>query len=162
MYLQKSLKKYIEDLSSRKSTPGGGSAAALTACLGVGCIAMAAHYSIGNNENKKNHPEIKVIVKKLEKIKKRLEKLVDLDILVYKKYSQSRNKPQGIRRVLLEKAAAVPKEVCQLCYEALLLAPVLTRKGNFNLISDVEVGVELLEAAFKSGLINVRINNEIA
>ncbi len=162
MYIEKSIKKYIEDLSSRKSTPGGGSAAALTACLGVCCMCMAARFSIGKGKNKGFERKIKSIISKLEKIRNRLKRLVDLDIVAYNKYSRSRSKPLEVRQLLLEKAAAVPKEVCQLCYEALLLAPELAEKGNFNLIADVEVGVELLEAAFKSALINVRINNETA
>jgi len=48
MYIDKSLNKYLEDLASKKPSPGGGSSAALTGAMGAGLINMVLHFSSGN------------------------------------------------------------------------------------------------------------------
>ena len=50
-FSNKTLTQYLNQLSSKESVPGGGSAAALTAALGAGLISMVANYSIGRKSN---------------------------------------------------------------------------------------------------------------
>ncbi|TBR15974.1 hypothetical protein EPO66_05245, partial [bacterium] len=47
VYINKSIKKYLEDLSAKKPVPGGGSASALTAALGSSLISMVVNFTLG-------------------------------------------------------------------------------------------------------------------
>ena len=154
------LKEYLDALSRREPVPGGGSAAALTAALGAALISMVAQYSLGRKAGMSDEKPLKDTLKKSEHIRRRLLKLVDLDAEAYLRVVRARkNKSSSaLKRAALKKARDVPLEVSRLCYTALLLTPLLVKKGNPYLISDIEVAVELLFAAYKSAMINVAIN----
>jgi len=157
-YQNTTLKKYLEQLASRTPTPGGGSAAALTAALGVCLIEMVAQYSKKKNKPKRYNQRIANILKKAKDIRKRLGKLVDLDARAYMKVVKTRGAKPAVRKKALKAASDIPLEVCQLCYQSVDLTTFLALEGNKNLISDIEVALELLLAAFKSARINVHIN----
>ena len=152
------VKQYLDALSIKVPVPGGGSAAALSAAIGVGLISMVANYSKGKSSSKRVELRIKSILQKSEKIRKRLLALVDLDAEAYMKVVESRKASDKVKKAALKKAAGVPLEVSKLCYSAIQLTPFLVKEGNKYLVSDVEVAVELLFSAYKSALINVRIN----
>lgn len=156
-YKDHSLEEYLQALSVKTPAPGGGSAAALTAALGAALISMAAHYSLGKNSSSVDR-KLQRLLTKSERLRKRFLELVDLDAAAYLAVVQTRKSPEEIRAAALKKAAAVPREVGKLCFEAIQLAPFLATKGNKHLLSDVEVAVEFLLAAFKSAMVNVRVN----
>ncbi len=145
MYAFRSLKRYLDDLAARLPAPGGGSASALVGALGCGLLSMVANFTIGKEKYKRFEREIKKILNLTENYRKRLLELVDLDVKSFKEKD-------------FKKATQVPLEVCQICVKAIKFCPVLEKKGNQNLISDVEVAREFLKAAFKSALANVKIN----
>ena len=140
--------------------PGGGSAAALVASLGVSLISMAANFSLGKNSSQKVDQRIKKILKTSERIRKRLLTLVDLDAEAYLRVVKRKKSPQQLKKMALLSAQAVPWEVGQLCFQATLLTPYLVKSGNKNLLSDLRIAVEFLWAAFQSSMINVQINQE--
>lgn len=157
-YKDQSLAKYLDQLACREPVPGGGSAAALTACLGVALISMVAQYSKGKNKAKSADARIRAILKESEKIRKRLLVLVDSDAQAYLKVVKARKGHAKAKQAALRQAQKVPMEVCRLCYKALDLAPFLVKEGNRYLIGDIQVAGELLLAAFSSARINVEIN----
>lgn len=144
-YKEETLKKYLDDLSARLPAPGGGSAAALTAALGVSLISMVVNFTLGKSKYLQYTEELKSILAASEKLRKEFLDLVDLDVQAYK----SKN---------LKDALSIPFMVCRLCFEAAKLYPQLVRKGNVNLISDVAVIAALLESAFTAAYFNVEIN----
>lgn len=160
MYLDGTIRSYLDDLSAKKPTPGGGSAAALVGATGVGLISMVANFSEGEG--------IEEILKRAEDLRQRLTELIDQDVAVYQKVSAAYKLPKGkpaqkVKRTRaiqdsLKEALAVPLEVCRLCHEAIRLCGPLAEKGKVGLISDVGVGACLLEAAFQSAILNVEIN----
>ena len=145
MYKNKSVKKYLDDLAARLPAPGGGSAAALTAGLGVALIGMVINFTLGKPKYARYHAELARMLSMSERIRKRFLELTDLDVTAFKSKD-------------INKALSVPLEVSRLCFKALRLCPPLIKKGNINLISDVAVAAVLLEAGFSSALFNVRIN----
>ena len=145
MYINKSLRKYLDDLAAKLPAPGGGSAAAFTAGLGVALICMVINFTIGKPKYARYKKDLTQMLSKSERMKKRLLELVDLDVLAFK----SRD---------INKAMGVPLEVCRLSFKASRLCPPLIKRGNINLISDVAVAAILLEAGFSGALFNVRIN----
>lgn len=160
MYLDGSIRSYLDDLAAKRPTPGGGSAAALVGATGAGLLSMVANFS--------KEEVVKKILQKTEDLRRELTELVDRDVAVYQKVSaayklpkekpvQKRKRSKAIQDALKE-ALTVPLEICKLCHEAIKLCGELAEKGNVSLISDVGVGVCLLEAAFQSALLNVEIN----
>lgn len=162
MYLEKSLREYLDDLAAKKPAPGGGSVAALVAALGAALISMVANFTVGKEKYINVEEEMRETLSKSENLRLALEKLVDEDVKVYRKvseaYKTSKEKDSSVIQVALKEAASIPLEICRLSADAMRLCPVLAREGNVNLISDVEVAVHLLSSAFLSALINVEIN----
>ena len=164
-YANISVRKYLESLAAHEPTPGGGSAAALTAALGVALISMAAHFSIARirkcadyKRHKGQEKEMRQILAAATKMRKRLMQLVDLDACVYFGVVKARKKGLMHRQKALELACGVPYEVCRLSLEAIKLCPALIKKGNPNLLGDVQTAVELLQAAYNSALIHLKEN----
>lgn len=147
MYKDTSLKGYLDDLAAKLPSPGGGSAAALTAAQGASLISMVVNFTLGKPKYAGYESELKVILGKSEKLRKDFLGLVDKDVLAY----QSKN---------IRNALNVPFMVARLCFEAAKLCPGLIVKGNVNLVSDVAVAAVLLESAFRSAYFNVEINLE--
>ncbi len=145
MYRNHTLSEYLEDLSARLPAPGGGSAAAVNAAMGVALVSMVVNFTIGNAKYAKYETDLKDLLVRSEKLRLEFLKLVDLDVEAYK----SRN----IRDCL-----NVPFMLARLCLEGMKLCPPLIKKGNLNLISDVAVAAVMLEAAFASAYFNVEIN----
>lgn len=141
----------------RTPTPGGGSAAAYTAVLGVSLLSMVANYSLGKSSRAVDG-KIRKFLKENEKARRRLLDLVDLDARAYLKVVKARKAAPAARQKALREAQAVPREVSRICYQMVRQAPFLVAKGNKYLLSDVEVAVEFLLAAFHAAMINVRVN----
>ena len=159
-FKEKTLQEYSDQLSRREPVPGGGSAAALTASLGVGLISMVTNYSIGRKTNTAAvEKRLSKILLQSEPIRARLLKLTSLDSEAYLKVSAARSLDKKAQKLAAREARAVPAEICKLCYKALQLTPYLVEKGNPYLLSDVEVALELLLSAFNAARVMVRINS---
>lgn len=148
MYRDETLKKYLDDLAAKLPAPGGGSAAALNAALGVSLISMVVNFTLGKPKYAQYEEELKLLLEKSERLRGEFLKLVDLDVTAY----QSKDMKESLN---------VPLLVCRLCHEAIELCPGLITKGNTNLTSDVACAVILLEAAFAAAAFNVEINLKI-
>lgn len=159
MYIDEPIKKYLDDLSAKLPTPGGGSAAALCGALGVSLILMALNYTVGKEKYKKFQKELDVALQSAKDLKKKLSMLIDKDVEVYKKVSATFNLQDGtIKEKALKDASSVPIEICNCSFEAMKLCHSIMDKTNINLISDIGVAVHLLEAAYNSAKLNVVIN----
>jgi len=152
------LKEYLDVLAKKEPIPGGGSVAALTAALAAGLMSMVARYSLGKASLKRTERKIETVLARTENLRKRLLELVDLDAKAYLKVVRSRGQSPALKMKAKSEARAVPREVGRISYQLLELAPVLVSYGNKYLISDVEMAVELLFAAYKSAIINVNVN----
>ncbi len=164
MYIRKDLKKYIDDLASEDSVPGGGSAAALAGAIGIALSSMVANFTVTSIQYKSEHPRMKKLLKKNESLRKKIQLLIDKDVVVFLKLQDVMKIPKAnSQRVTLmqkglKEAANIPHEICRFCREAMKLAADITKIGNINLVSDSGGAVYLLEAAFRSAELNVKIN----
>jgi len=159
MYFENSIKQYVDDLSAKLPAPGGGSAAALTSTLGVSLILMVLSYTLGKEKYKKFEAELNPALAAAKELKKKLSILIDKDVEAYKKVSATFSSEDGtIREKSLKDAASVPIEICNCSYEALKVCKNIMDKTNKNLITDIAVAAEFLEAAHNSALFNIKIN----
>jgi len=120
--------------------------------LGAGLLAMVTRYSLQKGSPAEVEAQLERILAESEKYRQRFLELVDLDAEAYLEVVRARKGSEEEKRAAQDKATAVPRELARLCYEAVDLTPFLVLKGNKYLISDVEVAVELLTAAFKSAM----------
>ncbi len=139
IFINGTIKSYLENLGKKVPVPGGGSAAALSGALGASLIEMSAAYSLKNAAKQK---KIKTAISDIKKIRKKLEKQLDADGKAYDYYRKKRTDAS------LKKAAEAPLTVCSLCAEALTIGVFITKEGNSNLKSDAVSGVYYLFAAF--------------
>ncbi len=144
-YKDESLERYLDALSGRQATPGGGSAAALNAGLAAALVSMVIQFTIGKPKYAAYADDLKKMLTRSEKLKGEFLRLVDLDVIAFKN--------KNIRDCL-----DVPLMVCRLAYEGMRLCPPLIKKGNVHLISDVAVAAIFFESSFASASFNVEIN----
>lgn len=159
MYINESVKKYINDLAARLPAPGGGSAAGCSGALGTALLEMVCNFTAGKEKYKIVEPIIQKHLVSLKEIRDEFTELIDGDI---KAYSAIRGafltKDKKIIDKALEGGYYICLKICKLSEQAAGIALDLTEKGNLSLITDVGCGIELLNAAFNSGAFNCEIN----
>lgn len=167
-YTHLSLEKYLEELASENPIPGGGSASAYAACLGMGLIQMVGRValarkkksSLGPEEEEKdreNRLTVGKIVEVVEKIKKDALEIVNLDPKVYQEVIQAYAHPEKLEDAL--------QNSFRLQADLGLLA-VMAFEWNKNLLglvsgsiqNDLRVSEALLEAAFRGAVHTAEIN----
>jgi methenyltetrahydrofolate cyclohydrolase len=161
MYINKTVREYLDDLAAKKPAPGGGSAAALSAAIGVSLMSMAANYTVGNPRYKANEARVADILVRVTQAKGELESLVDADVEKYDKLSKGlKELAKGSTELekLYKEAAEAPLETCRIASDCLRLCRDLALMGNKNLITDTAIAAILLEGAFFSARYNVYIN----
>jgi len=162
MYINDSIKKYLDDLAAKKPAPGGGSAGALAGALASGLVSMVANFSI--DKNLPNEQKIKEVLKRSEDLRKKFSNLLDEDIEVYEQLSSIFKLPResGDRKEkmqqALKKAAEVPLKITELGVEIMRLNKELFPICNERLISDIGVSLSLAYSSIEIGILNVEIN----
>lgn len=159
MYINDSIKKYIDDLASRQPVPGGGSAAALCGAVGTALLEMVCNFTVGNKKYADAEQNIKGYLSSLAYIQQGFESLIDEDV---KTYSAIRDAFKSKEKIIIDNALKqgynICLKICVLSKDGLNIASELPEKGNVNLITDVGCGAELLNASFNSGVFNCDIN----
>jgi formiminotetrahydrofolate cyclodeaminase len=161
MYIKESIETYLNDLAARKPAPGGGSAAALNAAIGVALMQMVANYTVGDLKYKSVEPSVKAILAKLDVYRPHLQKLIDEDAEAYNMLSNKmkmlpKDSP-GLDKAY-QHASRPPFEICISCAECLKLCVELVECGNKNLITDTAIAAICLEGAFFAAKYNVYMN----
>lgn len=172
MYIEESLKNYINSTNSKTPIPGGGSVSALVGALGSSLTNMAGYLSI----EKKFFSELPLFVQ--EAMKKammkqnsyigKLSRYVDEDTTAFdgvmKAFKMLKNTEEE-KKIRTEKiqqgykeALIVPLNTAEVCLEAMRHQKIFAVHGNIQAISDVGVGILLLSSAVEGALFNVRIN----
>jgi len=159
MYINETIKKYIDDLSARLPAPGGGSAAGACGAIGTALLEMVCNFTIGKERYKDVEPDIKKSLSSLEKIRENFSALIDQDVKVYSSINSAfKSKDKKLIDKALKEGYYISLKNCRLSKEGLQIALELSEKSNPNLITDVACGAEFLNAAFNSGIFNADIN----
>lgn len=161
MYINMPLKEYLDDLGAKKSAPGGGSAAALTAVTGTSLMSMVARYTIGKPEYKDAEGKIADILIKAQKFDSELRTLIDEDVRAYRRLAEGLKNSSGDdakKDELYKGAMEPPFLVCEISGKCMKLCLELARCGNKNLITDTAIAAVLFDAAFSAAKFNVYVN----
>ena len=162
---------YLEVLSSKEPTPGGGGVAALAASLGVSLAAMVGSLTVGKEKYKEYEEDVIAIMEKAVKLQKDFLSLADDDAKAFKPLSKAYSMPRktdeekAARNEVMQKAlveaAEVPLGLIRTCSSTIPLFEELLTKGSTLAISDVAVGARMVTAAAESALLNVYINTKL-
>src|SRR3989338_8542494 len=82
MFLNRSIKNYLDELSSDTPIPGGGGTSALVAALGISLMLMVARISLKKQEGEKKE-NLNKVIETLERMHQNTSDVVDLDPKVY-------------------------------------------------------------------------------
>lgn len=171
-FKEQKIKEFLDDLSSDKASPGGGSTAALILALSVALNKMVYSLTIGKKsfENLSEVDKENMIIfneKSKEYIEKSLEFMEkDRDDFMnlmdsYKLKKENEEDKEVRKRKIIENtinAMITPLNLAResiTYYENILFA---IEHGNKNLISDAGVSNILLNATIESAILNVKVN----
>ncbi len=160
------MKKFLEELSSDRPTPGGGSASALAGATSASLAAMVAGLSSKKGQAKQR--EMEEMKKKALVVQERLFRAIVEDSNSFDAVMRAFRLPKNSERERLrrsqeiqkayQKATLTPQLVCQQSLQLLEYSKILILKGNPNAISDSGVAAFLADAALAGGLLNIGIN----
>jgi len=151
------IREYLKELSARKITPGGGSAAATVAAIGAALNLMVVNYSMKEDTTYGGQNEFVVLKEKQIASIKRLSDLIDEDCRVFRELMRSFKGGKGEQGKYMA-AANIPMQVCRECVTSLEVTSLLLEDCNKNLLTDVGSAAHILNAAFFSADLNVRVN----
>lgn len=163
-YLPLSLAEFLTDAAAAKSTPGGGSAAALAGALAAAMARMAANYTLAGKTPSEQQTKVATLERRLARSQEMLAQLMSEDMTAYEAYQAAARldpaDPQRTEQLRSASAAcvAVPSEVITTCLASLTLMDEVKESIKSALLSDLGVAVELAEAAAAAAAWNLRAN----
>ena len=168
MFQEQQLQTFLDQLASKASTPGGGSAAAIMGAMGAALVSMVANLTVGKQKYQHVEEEMQDFLERSEDMRARLTDMIQADVEVFDKvmaaYGMAREteaekaaRSEAIQAALKE-ATDVPLACAQLCADVIELCRPVAEKGNLNVISDAGVAVLAAHAALRSAALNVYIN----
>ena len=168
MFQEQQLQTFLDQLASKASTPGGGSAAAIMGAMGAALVSMVANLTVGKQKYQDVEEEMQDFLERSEDMRSRLTGMIQADIDVFDKvmaaYGMAREtetektaRSEAIQAALKE-ATDVPLACAQLCADVIELCRPVAEKGNLNVISDAGVAALAAHAALRSAALNGYIN----
>lgn len=156
-----SLNEFSEKLFSKEAVPGGGGASALVGALAISLGAMAANLTLGKKKYEEYSSDLERIIKKADKLRIHLLKLIEEDGEAYNEVSKAyKIKPRD--EEVLEKALVIaatpPLNMMKAIKEVIELLDELSDKTSVLVVSDVGTGAKLAGAALGSAYLNVVVN----
>jgi methenyltetrahydrofolate cyclohydrolase len=168
MYTDQPLQDYLHALASEDSTPGGGSAAALSGAMGAALASMVCRLTLGKEAYAGVRQEIEELLRRAENLRSRFQQLFQEDIEAYGRLAASYKLPRetseeratrssAIQEQLVE-AALVPLEVAERAAELVQCCQRIAEIGNAAVLSDVAIGAILASGAGEGAALLVRFN----
>lgn len=164
--VKKSCVAFSDVLASKAPVPGGGGVAALVGALGAALCSMVGNLTVGRKKYKAMEADVKEMLVKTEKVRRRLLELVDEDANSFEPLSKAYTIPKENpkRTELLDEASCdackAPFAVMRCCCEAIELIEEMMYKGSATLISDVGCGAACCKAALISASMNIFVNTK--
>ena len=161
------LESYLNELSSDAPVPGGGSVSAYVASLAMGLTQMVGRISlkrkkknVSPEEEKKDaqkHETIQKIVTALEKTKRDVFQIVNLDPEVYQEVMNAYSQPEKIEEAL-QNSFRLQADLTFLVVMAHEWNNAMADLVSGSIKNDLLVSAALLEAAFRGAYHTAMIN----
>ncbi len=154
-------------LAGRTSTPGGGSAAGLVACVGVCLAQMAAQFSQGKKSAHGHDAELLRYIEEAETLRVRFLDLCDADAHALKILMETFALPKSearrasaLKQALVHAYESPYQLLCALC-QAIRLFEKLEDIATPMLLSDCASGILFCRAALEAACYNVVVNTRL-
>ena len=168
MYIEQSMRHFLDKLASKSPEPGGGSVAALTGSLGAALVSMVSNLTLGKEKYKDVQPQVEQLLRESEKLRQEMQDLIQKDTEVYGGLSEVYKMPKNTdaekaarttkMQEALKLACQVPFEIGLKSLDVAKLALRAAEIGNVGAVSDAGVAVLLAQACAQSAALNVKIN----
>ena len=158
------MKDFLDALSSKEPTPGGGGASALVAAVSCSLCSMVSNLTTGKKKYAQYQEKIDEYLVLLKEKNELLQADIEKDAKAFaplaKAYSLDKSTEgyEDIMEKALFDAATAPKEILEDIYSLVPVIEDLAVMGSRLAISDVAVAAACLEAAMKGCVLNVYIN----
>ncbi|MBF0241967.1 MAG: glutamate formimidoyltransferase [Desulfamplus sp.] len=166
-----SVRAFIEEIAARSTAPGGGSASAAMAAMGVGLGSMVAKITNGVRKFESVQPYMQKHIPLLHELTRKLIPMIDADTSAFNEYMEGLRMPKGTgvgdpvtqarnakMQSGLRTAINIPLTTMRLgdsAWEALCeIAPHINPASK----SDLEIGARALETGIWGAFRNVSIN----
>ncbi len=163
-----SVREFIQEVASRSSAPGGGSASAAIAAVGAGLGSMVAKLTLGVRKFEDLDAKMRSIVPPLHTAANALIPMIDADTNAFNDYMEALRLPKETREEKafkheklqegLKKAIDVPLTTMKLADAAWDAMIQIAQYGNIASKSDIEVGAKAMETGIWGAYKNVMIN----
>jgi methenyltetrahydrofolate cyclohydrolase len=155
-----SLTAYLDQLASADPTPGGGSAAAVSAALGAALGSMVSAISSKSRDAEGLEP----IAAACTTYRETFMQLAEEDerafrevMAALRRSKQDPDRQEALQRSLND-AASVPLCTAETCLELLGTLSELTERSTRHCVSDVGAAAHLSLAALRAALLSVHVN----
>ncbi|MCR4600623.1 MAG: cyclodeaminase/cyclohydrolase family protein [Clostridia bacterium] len=166
--LEKSCNEFIDQLASNAPVPGGGSASALTAAIGMALGSMVGELTSGNKKFSEYETEVSELLFRSSELIRRFKELTLMDMEAFERLNKALKLPRSTEeekasrteavQTALVGAAEAPLLIVEECVKALKILDSYSLIGNNFVISDAGTGTALCEAALKGARLNVLVN----
>ena len=95
MYIDGTVRAYVDESTAGTSTPGGGSISALAGALGMSMACMAANFTVGKKKYEKVWPRVSELLAVCDKARDELLQFTDDDVAAYSHVSAAYSMPKG-------------------------------------------------------------------
>lgn len=163
-----SVQTFLDQLASKASTPGGGSAAAVMGATSVALTSMVCNLTIGKKGYEAVQDDMQALLVKSEALREQMTAMIKADVEVFNRVMASYGMAKDTDEQKAERSAEiqealkvatdVPLDCARACAEAIALSREAAEKGNTNVVSDAGVAVMAAYGALKSAALNVYIN----
>lgn len=168
MYIDQTLHIYLDDLASSKSTPGGGSAAAVSGAMASALACMVCQLTLGKAKYADAQEEIAKLLCQAEELRQRFQQLMAEDITAYGNLSSSFKMPREteeqreVRAAAIQKglvaAALVPLEITESANAVAQICVRVAEIGNANVLSDIAAASMFAASSGTAAAWMVRVN----
>ena len=165
--MDKPIDLFLEELSSKAPTPGGGGASALIGAVGASLCSMVGNLTTGKKKYAAYEDDIQRILAASASLRDRLCELIEEDAKAFAPLAAAYAIPKDApgREETLEQAlkvaAEVPLSIMRTVAEVIDLTGELMEKGSTLAVSDVAVAAAACRAALSGAVMNVYINTKL-
>ena len=167
-YNEKTIKDFIQVLSSKEPVPGGGGASALIGSIGIALGNMVGSLTVGKKKYADVEEDIKILMFKAERLAEKFQELIDKDAESFaplaaayalpKDTEEEKTERTRVMEAALETASLAPLEIMETVCEAVDIVSEFAAKGSKLAISDAGVAAIALRSALLGASLNVFIN----
>ena len=168
MIENETVEAFLDQLASKSSTPGGGSAAGIMGAMGAALVSMVCNLTIGKEKYREVEAEMQSLLAAAEDLRRRLTELINTDVQAFDQVMSAHGMPRendaqkaqrgAAIQTALKAATEVPLQCARACVQVIDLSRAAAAKGNANVISDAGVAVMAAFGGLRSAALNVHIN----